>query len=173
MESRMPRRHLLQYSLADSFVKRKEKGSRWLDDIDKVIDWAPVVAVLSKVHSSSVGAPAFPPLPMFNILLPQQWYCLSDEGIEAAVGDRLSFRRFCVFPLDQAVPDHATIWRFRENLGKLGLAEAAFDTLNAKFKHRCLIVKRGTLVDATISSAAAAPPRSKAGVVSEVDRDAS
>lgn len=173
MESRMSRRQLQQYSLADSFVKRKAKGSRWLEDIDKVIDWAPVVAVLSTVHSSSVGAPAFPPLPMFKILLLQQWYCLSDEGIEAAVDDRLSFRRFCGFPLDQVVPDHATIWRFRESLGKLGLAEAAFDALNAQLEHRGLIVKRGTLVDATIIAAAAAPPNPKTGVVSEIDPDAS
>ena len=173
MESSMPRRQLQQYSLADSFVKHKAKGNRWLEDIDTVIDWAPVVAVLSKVNSGSVGARAFPPLTMFKILLLQQWYCLSDEGIEAAVDDRLSFRRFCGFPLDQAVPDHATIWRLRESLGKLGLAEAAFDALNAQLEHRGLIVRRGTLVDATIIAAAAAPPNPKTGVVSDVDPDAS
>ena len=169
----MSRRQLQQYSLADSFVKRKAKGSKWLDEIDKVIEWGPIEAVLGKVHTSAVGAPPFPPLPLFKILLLQQWYNLSDEGVEAAVDDRLSFRRFCGFPLDQSVPDHATIWRFREALGKLGLAEAVFDALNAQLEHRGLIVKRGTLVDATIIKAAAAPPPAREGVVSAVDPDAS
>lgn len=169
----MARDQLQQYSLADSFVNRKAKGSRWLEDIVQVIDWGPITAVLGKIHTSSVGAPPFPVLPMFKILLLQQWYCLSDEGVEAAVDDRLSFRRFCGFPLDQAVPDHATIWRFRESLGRLGLAEAVFDALNAQLEHRGLIVRRGTLVDATIIRAAAAPPPPKEGVVSKVDPDAS
>lgn len=169
----MARRQLQQYSLADSFVKRKAKGSKWLEDIDKMIDWGPIEAVLRKVHTSPVGAPPFPPLPLFKILLLQQWYNLSDEGVEAAVDDRLSFRRFCGFPLDQSIPDHATIWRFREALGKLGLAEAVFDALNAQLEHRGLIVKRGTLVDATIIKAAAAPPSPSQGVVSDVDPDAS
>lgn len=169
----MARRQLQQYSIADSFVKRKAKGSKWLKDIDKVIDWGPIEAVVRKVRTSSVGAPSFPALPLFKILLLQQWYDLSDEGVEAAVDDRLSFRRFCGFPLDQAVPDHATIWRFREALGKRSLAEAAFDALNAQLEDRGLIVKRGTLVDATIIKAAAAPPPPGEGVVSDVDPDAS
>lgn len=169
----MARRQLQQYSIADSFVNRKAKGSKWLEDIDKMIEWGPIEAVLREIHTSSVGAPPFPPLPMFKILLLQQWYTLSDEGVEAAVDDRLSFRRFCGFPLDQSVPDHATIWRFREALGKLGLAEAVFDALNAQLEHRRLIVKRGTLVDATIIKAAAAPPPPREGVVSDVDPDAS
>lgn len=168
----MARRQLQQYSIADSFVARKGKGSGWLEDIDKMIEWASIEAVLRKIHTSSVGAPPFPPLPLFKILLLQQWYCLSDEAVEAAVDDRLSFRRFCGFPLDQNVPDHATIWRFREALGKLGLAEAAFDGLNAQFEHRGLILRRGTLVDATIIKAAAAPPRQEGGPVSQVDPDA-
>ena len=154
----MARRQLQQYSLADSFVKRKAKGSKWLEDIDKMIDWGPIEAVLRKVHTSPVGAPPFPPLPLFKILLLQQWYNLSDEGVEAAVDDRLSFRRFCGFPLDQSIHDHATIWPFREALGKLGLAQAVFDAPHSQLEHSGPFVNCGTTIYDSIMTSPSAPP---------------
>jgi transposase len=69
-----------------------------------------------------MGAPGYPPLTMFKILLLQQWHTLSDPGAEEAVRDRLSFRRFCGLPLDIETPDHASIWRFRQAIDKLGLS---------------------------------------------------
>ena len=53
----------------------------------------------------------------------EQWYGLSDEALEAAVDDRLSFRRFAGIPLSQGVPDHSSVRRFREQLASRGLAE--------------------------------------------------
>jgi IS5 family transposase len=98
---------------------------------------------------------------------------LCDPGAEEAVRDRLSFRRFCGIPLDQETPDHSSIWRFRQRIEKLGLSEKLLAEVNRQLDARGLIVKRGTLVDATIIAAAVKPPSFEEGVVSERDPDAS
>ncbi|HEX3883082.1 MAG TPA: transposase [Stellaceae bacterium] len=87
-----------------------------LERIGALIDWAAVGELLRGLHDSPQGAPAYPPLTMVKALLLQQWYGLSDPGLEEALSDRLSFRRFCGVPLDAAVPDHSTISRFRNAL---------------------------------------------------------
>ena len=79
--------------------------------------------LLAPIHGSSKGAPGYPPLTTFKIILLQQWYTLSDPGAEEAVRDRLSFRRFCGLRLDQETPDHASIWRFRQVVDQLGLSQ--------------------------------------------------
>jgi transposase, IS5 family len=71
-----------------------------------------------------------------KLLLLQQWYGLSDPGLEEAVDDRLSFRRFAGLPLDESVPDHSTIWRFRQALAAHGLAEALFEEINRQLDAR-------------------------------------
>src|SRR6266511_3063005 len=105
------------------------------------------------------------------MLLLQQWYGLSDPGLEEAVDDRLSFRRFAGLPLDKSVPDHSTIWRFRQELAAHGLAEALFEEINRQLDARGLIVRRGTLIDATLLQASVKPPSVKEGPVSARDSD--
>jgi transposase, IS5 family len=95
---------------------------------------------------------------MFKILLLQQWHTLSDPGAEEAVGDRLSFRRFCGLPLEVETPDHASIWRFRQTIDKLDLSAALLAETNRQLDVLGLIVKRGTLVDATLIEAAVKRP---------------
>ena len=77
-----------------------------------------------------MGAPGYPPLTMFKIVLLQQWHTLSDPAAEEAVRDRLSFRRFCGLPLDMETPDHASIWRFRQTIDKLGLSTKLLAEVN-------------------------------------------
>ena len=75
--------------------------------------------------------------------------------------------------LRQETPDHSSIWRFRPRIEKLGLPEKLLAEVNRQLDARGLIVKRGTLVDATIIAAAVKPPSFEEGVVSERDPDAS
>ena len=72
--------------------------------------------------------------------------------------DRLSFRRFCGLPLEAETPDHASIWRFRQTIDKLGLSTALLFGTNRQLDALGLIVKRGTLVDATLIEAAVKRP---------------
>jgi IS5 family transposase len=112
-------------------------------------------------------------LSLFKAVLLGAWYGLGDPELEAALGDRLSFRRFAGLALDAAVPDHSTLWRFRDELRRLGLSEAVFAEVNRQLEKRGLVVKAGTLVDATLVPAAAAePPKQKGGGRSGADPDA-
>jgi transposase, IS5 family len=154
----MFRRDLSQPSFVDAMVSGCGKVGGFLDRIDKAFDWSAFEALLSPIHGSVRGAPGYPPLTMVKILLVQQWHTLSDPGAEEAVRDRLSFRRFCGLPLEADTPDHASIWGFRQTIDKLGLSTALLSETNRQLDALGLIVKRGTLVDATLIEAAVKRP---------------
>ena len=135
----MARRDLRQVSFADGLVNQRAGRNSWMDEIDKLIDWSAVVKLLDGIYGSDEGRPSYPLLAYVKLLLLQQWYGLSDPGLEEAVDDRLSFRRFAGLPLDESVPDHSTIWRFRQELAAHGLAEALFEEINRQLDARGLI----------------------------------
>jgi transposase len=92
--------------------------SGFLDRIELTFDGSAFETLLAPIHASARGAPGYPPLTMFRIVLLRQRHTLSDPAAEEAVRDRLSFRRFCGLPLDMETPDHASIWRFLTLTGK-------------------------------------------------------
>ena len=168
----MARRDFRQLGLADSIVRRRGKKSEWLDRLDTVLDWPALETIVAGIYASREGGLAYPLLTYVRLLLLQQWYGLSDEGLEAAVDDRLSFRRFAGIPLAESVPDHSSIWRFREQLARHGWAEKLLAEVNRQLDARGLILRRGTLIDATILEAAVRPPAGDAGEVSGHDPQA-
>ena len=96
---------------------------------------------------------------MFKILLLQQWHTLCDPGAEDAVRDRLSFRRFCGLPLEvELTPDHASIRRFRPTIDKFSPSAELLSATKGQLDALGLIVKRGTLVDATLIAASVKRP---------------
>jgi transposase, IS5 family len=107
--------------------------------------------LLSSIHGPATGAPGYPPLTMFKILLLQQWHTLSDPGAEEAVRDRLSFRRFCGLPLEVETPDHASIWRFRQTIDKLGLSTKLLAEVNRQLEAIPLRCRAGSFAPATVS----------------------
>lgn len=149
-------------------------GSARLDRISGLLDWGRLDSLLSDIYASERGRPAYPPLVHLRILLLQSWYGLSDPGMEEALGDRLSFRRFAGLGLDERVPDHSSISRFRTLLAKRGLAEQVFAEVVRQLDTKGVTIKQGTLIDATVIDAAAAEPsRQKGGGRSQADPDAS
>jgi transposase, IS5 family len=96
---------------------------------------------------------------MLRALLLQQWYVLSDPGLEDALADRLSFRRFVGLALDEAAPDHSTISRFRKALGEQGLTERVFEEVTRQIDAKGLILRRGTMIDATLVEAQVKRPK--------------
>jgi IS5 family transposase len=160
------RRDLRQASFADGLVNQRAGRNEWLSEIERLIDWSAVEVVLAPIYGSDEGRPSYPVLTLAKLLLLQQWYGLSDPGLEEAVDDRLSFRRFVGLPLDEGVPDHSTIWRFRQALARHGSAAALFQEINRQLDAQGLVVRQGTLIDATIVKAAVRPPSAKQGTVS-------
>src|ERR671933_2312334 len=144
----MARRDFRQFGLADGIVRRRGKKTAWLERLDAAIDRAAVETIVAGIHASREGGLAYPLLTYVKLLLLQQWHGLSDEGLEAAVDDRLSFRRFAGIPLAESVPDHSSVWRFREQLARHGLAERLPAEVNRQLDAEGLVLRRGTLIDA-------------------------
>ena len=150
-----------QADLVDAMVVRSENLNARLDRIDALIDWSVFNNLLKKMYASTTGRPSFSALLLFKAVLLQAWYNLSDYGLEEALDDRLSFRRFIGLSVGEKAPDHSTICRFREQLGRLKLTERLFALLEAQMQKKNLIVKKGTLVDATFVEAAVKKPDQK------------
>ena len=104
----------------------------------------------------------------------EQWYNLSDPEMEEALGDRISFRRFVGLGLQDDTPDHSTISRFRGALEERGLSEKLFQELGAQLERLGLVLKQGTLMDATLVEAQVkkAPMSAGRGAKSPKDPDA-
>ena len=99
------------------------------------------------------GRPNVPVVMMLKIVMLQKWYNLGDPEMEEALLDRLSFRRFVGLGLTDANVDHATISVFRSRLRAHGLMSVLFEAVVKHLESQGLIVKQGTLVDATIIEA--------------------
>ena len=95
---------------------------------------------------------------MLRALLLQQWYGLSDPGLEEALSNRVSFRRFCGLSLEEATPDETTLRRFRLALAQAGLGEALFEEVSGQLDAAGFLVKTGTLIDASLVEAAVRRP---------------
>jgi IS5 family transposase len=87
---------------------------------------------------------------MFKVLILQRYYNVSDDAIEYAILDRLSFMRFLGLGINDAVPDAKTIWLFRDNLTAGGMVEKLFTHLDKLLDKDGIIVHKGKLVDASI-----------------------
>jgi IS5 family transposase len=98
-------------------------------------------------------------LVLFRALLLQSLYGLSDRELEEALGDRLSFKRFVGLSFEDTAPDHTVLNRFRNQLVELGLLEKLFGELDRQLENAGLILKRGTMLDATLIQAISAPPK--------------
>jgi transposase, IS5 family len=147
-----------QLSFADTLIERRSDLNKELDRLSGLIDWAALERLLEPLAPPVRGAPGYAPVVLFQAVLLAQWHGLSDERMEAALEDRLSFRRFCGFGAMDRVPDHTTLWRFREALGNAGLTDAAFAEITHQLGQRGLTVKKGTLIDASLIAAQAAVP---------------
>jgi IS5 family transposase len=167
----MGQRRIGQSSLAEAFLPAGAGCNRRLERIAGLIDWAPMECLLAPLRAPT-GRPGYPPLALFRALLLAQWYQLSDPGLEEALAERLSFRRFCGFGLDDGTPDETTLCRLRGALAERGLAGALFAELNRQLDAKGLVLKAGTLIDATLVEAAVAGPPLRAGEVSTKDPEA-
>src|SRR5258707_3290866 len=111
-------------SFADALVVGV--GNRGLEEIDSLVDWPAVETLLEPVYAAPTGRASYPLLSLFKAVLLGAWHGLGDPELEAALADRLSFRRFAGLGLAAAVPDPSTFWRFPDQLRPLGLAAGLF-----------------------------------------------
>jgi IS5 family transposase len=159
-----------QMGFGDMEATGRVPEGHFLRKIDGQIDWRPFEEVLEPLYHPKLGRPSHPPLVMFKALLLQQWYSLSDPGLEEAICDRLSFQRFLGLSLTDPVPDETRICRFRNRLAQAELGEPLFVLLEEQFQAKGLVVRRGSLIDATLIKAQTHPtPRGEPNPDPEAD----
>lgn len=152
-----------QKSFGDEALELHVSDSHFLVKVAGLVDWTAFDRHWPKLYGTT-GKPSADPLVCFKMLLLEQWYGLSDPQCEAQCADRLSFRRFLGLSLADEIPDETVLVRFRKRLVKAGIADELFATVLAQVEAAGVMIKRGTLVDATIvQSARRAPPKGKAG----------
>ena len=143
-------------------LPRRTRRERFLTEMDRVIPWRRLSALVEPHYPKpGNGRPPQPLETMLRIHFLQQFFNLSDPATEDALHDSISMARFArVNPEVGAVPDESTILRFRHLLEREGLGVAIFEAINAHLGERELIVRSGTIVDATLIEA---PPSTKNG----------
>lgn len=135
---------------------RQLRCQQALEEISRVIPWKVLCKVIEPYYPKGKGGrPAKPLELMLKIHCLQQWYGLSDPGMEDAIYDRNSFQQFLKLDLldDTTVPDETTILTFRHLLEKHELSKQLFEAINTYLQEKGLLLTRGTIVDATLISA--------------------
>jgi IS5 family transposase len=162
-----------QGSLAETLVSAKLGQNQRLERIDRAVAWDRLDKLVEGVYSAKEGRPSYPPLMMVKVLLLEQWYNLSDPQMEEALNDRMAFRRFVGLGFQKDAPDYSTISRFRTALGE-ELSAQLFAELERQLEEQGMVLKRGTLMDATLVQAQVRrPPLDKGrGAKSPTDPDA-
>ena len=134
-------------------VKRTRKRE-FLEQMEKVVPWGELVALITPFYPEGRnGRPPFSLHSMLRTHFLQQWFSLSDPAMEEAFFDTPLYREFAQLEALSRLPDESTILRFRHRLEKHKLAEQILKVVNDLLCQRGLLLKTGTVVDATLIAA--------------------
>jgi IS5 family transposase len=140
--------------------KKTTRREKFLSRMEEVIPWKQLLAVIEPYYPK--GERGRPPIGlerMLRVYFLQQWYSLADEALEDALYDSQALQQFARVDLgDDGVPDATTLLNFRRLLETHDLCKGLFSAINADLTARGLLLREGTLVDATLI---AAPPSTK------------
>ncbi len=133
---------------------KKTRKREFLEQMEKVVPWATLVELIAPYYPEGrTGRPPFSLQTMLRTHFMQQWFTLSDPAMEEAFFDTPMFREFAQLEEFSRLPDESTILRFRHRLEKHKLSEQILATVNALLIERGLLLKAGTVVDATLIAA--------------------
>jgi len=149
-----------QPSFIEAWLPKGAGANAALDRLSGLVKWYRFEKLLAHLRDEAgPGRPGYPVLVLFRAVLLQSLYGLSERELEEALGDRLSFKRFVGLSLEDATPDHTVLNRFRNQLVEQGLLEKLFGELDRQLENAGVILKRGTMLDATLIQAVSAPPK--------------
>ncbi|WP_154619171.1 IS5 family transposase, partial [Pseudomonas syringae] len=142
-----------QMSFADAEYAGKRKQTRrerFLIEMDQVVPWKGLIALIEPHYPKGQGGrPAYALMAMLRVHLMQNWFGYSDPAMEEALYETTILRQFAGLSLDR-IPDETTILNFRRLLEKHELAGGILQVINGYLGDRGLMLRQGTVVDATI-----------------------
>ena len=144
-----------QADLALKLSTKKTRKREFLDQMQRVVPWDALVARIEPHYpKGKTGRPPFGAATMLRIHFMQQWFGLSDPAMEEGLHDVPLYREFAQIGSGLVrLPDESTILRFRHLLEQHGLAAQLFSSVNELLQARGLLLKTGTVVDATLIAA--------------------
>ena len=146
-----------QMSFGDAeYAGKRERTRRevFLAEMDKVVPWPRLLALIEPAYpKAGNGRPPYPLATMLRVHLMQNWFGLSDPGMEEALYEIAPLRQFAHLSLTRPIPDETTILNFRRLIEAHDLAPKLLQTVNAHLCRKGLMLKQGTIVDATIIAA--------------------
>lgn len=144
-----------QTSFLSLSQQKKLRCERFMDEMKEVIPWEKLISEIAPHYPDlERGRRKKELLLMLKIYFLQQWYGLSDPGVEEAIYDRVSFQKFLEMDLlNEGVPDETTVLHFRHLLEKHELQKKLFEVVNGHLDAKGVKVKTGTIVDATLIAA--------------------
>lgn len=144
-----------QGELGLNLLNKRTRKREFLDEMNVVVPWADLVALIEPVYpKGKTGRPPFPISVMLRIHFMQQWFGLSDPAMEEALFDVPLYREFAGIESGLVrLPDESTILRFRHLLEAHQLAGAMLAVVNNTLRERGLLLKTGSVVDATLIAA--------------------
>lgn len=138
------------------------RSAALLERLDAATPWETLAApirALPEYNNPGAGHPPWCPVLMLKCLMLQKWNNLSDPGLEENLKDRISFRKFVGLSFTDKTPDETTFVKFRARLREAGIHDRVFDAVVEHIESKGLLVKQGTMVDATIIEAPRGRPR--------------
>jgi IS5 family transposase len=133
---------------------KKTRKREFLEQMEQVVPWGDLVALIAPYYPEGKnGRPPFALQTMLRTHFMQQWFTLSDPAMEEAFFDTPLYREFAQLEEFERMPDESTILRFRHRLEKHKLAEKILLSVNELLSQRGLLLKTGTVVDATLIAA--------------------
>jgi len=145
----------------DCYVERRIRKNTFFKQINTLIDWKEIDKEIVKVYKrghSVDGRPAYSGLLLFKMLLLGIWYDLSDEKVEESVNENLSMMRFCDLEIEDNVPDHSVLSRFRTELTEKKAFDRILKKINRQLVEHKVIVRNGAgIVDATLTDTPRCP----------------
>ena len=150
----------LQLGFADyeqSYAKKKTLRQIFLEQMEATLPWDLFLSLIRHVYNQPSAKGGRPPIPlevMLRIPLLQQWFTLSDPPMEEMLIDTPCFRRFAwIDMIDGQIPDETTILNFRHLLEEHQIAEQVLERVNESLIGKGLLLRQGTILDATIINA--------------------
>src|SRR5215210_3038975 len=138
----------------DLIAQPEPRAASPLSDLAALLDWAEIDRALAGISAAAMGELGWPPLALFRGLLLATWHDLSDIRLAEALDDRASFRRFCGFAANEPTPERTAFVRFRRELVTRNLDRVLFAAVTDQLDAQGMMVKTGTLVDATLIASA-------------------
>jgi len=137
-----------------SAKKRKTRREKFLEEMESVVPWKDLEAVIEPHYpNAGNGRRPYPLTTMLRIHVMQHWYNMGEPAMENALYEIQSMRRFARLTLAAPIPDETTILNFRRLLEKNQIGKELFKQVSKHLEAKGILLKKGALVDAAIINA--------------------